>query len=129
MITVRDMREGDTQTMMRLHALQGLAYELPGADGGLWVTRKVAEEQGTPRAALLLRLTCEGFFLCEPATPRATARRFLRLFEESRRGAAEAGLDSAHAWLPPEMHHSFGAILLGRGWQENLWPSYSLRLG
>jgi len=90
----------------------------------------VENEEGKAVQALLGRLTSEAYFLEEPssASPSVRMRRFLALHSRACEEGREAGVDSVHAWLPPEVSEKFGSQLCKLGWTQYTWPVFMKRL-
>jgi hypothetical protein len=130
---IREYTDADLGALRALHAAQRLPYAFPDLANPLFLTRLVAVRDDCGArdseiiAAVFLRLTAEAYFLLDPraGSPRDRWRALLLLHEAARGDANRRGLDDAHAWLPPQVEHSFGRRLARLGWTREPWPSYS----
>ena len=128
---IRDFIPSDEMSLRRMHAAQGFGYELPDLlDPRLWITQKIlADKNGNPEKAILGRLTSETFFLDFPGENEFTRmRRFLSLYESACEDGRRCGMDSIHAWIPPELETKFGDRLERMGWTKYTWPVYMRKL-
>ena len=119
----------DEAALRRMHAGDGFEYALPNlADPRLWIARPVLEgKDGAPAMALLGRLTSEVYLLQDPAldwTPARRMRGVLRLAEAACAEGRSMGIDTCHAWLPPEIVANWGAKLERLGWRQAAWPAF-----
>lgn len=126
MILIRHYSDADNEEIKRLHAKQGLAYQLPDIDADTMLVRTVIEEnQGITHAAFL-RKTAEAYWLFDPAEGRKRdkAGRFLIIHKELNRLAKEAGFEDVHCWLPNDIAKRFEGTLFHLGWERPLWTCY-----
>ena len=129
---IREYSEGDLAALKQIHARQGFDYSFPNLDDPIFISKLVLEDgEGCVVMASLARLTCESYLLADPAagTPRQRYSRLLSLQRAAERDAFRAGLEDAHAWLPPRIAKRFGRRLEAIGWtRDDTWTPYSKRL-
>lgn len=129
---IRNYRNEDAPALKAMLAAQRFDYELPDLTDpkSLFITRLVIEKDSKPVAAVLGRLTSEAYFLENPesGTDIERARRFLILHGRAIQMGREAGIDSIHVWLPPEVQKKFGPQLESLGWEQFTWPVYERRI-
>lgn len=124
---IRAYEPKDLAALKRIHAAQGFSYELPDLSNPLHFIKLVDERDGKIVQAAFAHLTAEIYFLLDPkwATPQERHLAFLEVMDEGKKQAWHpGGLDSLHAFLPPEIERSFGKRLLHHGWKKSLWPCY-----
>jgi len=126
-VLVRKAVPSDLPEMLRMYGEMGLDYDPPNLSSPLFLLKTVAENgRGRPEMAAALRVTAETFLFVNRNDPPAhAARMFMALHEETRKLAANLGLDDVHAWVPPELEQKFGYQLKRIGWKKQLWPSFS----
>jgi hypothetical protein len=129
---VREYRDGDLDTLLRMHARQGFDYAFPDISDPIFLSKLVVEdESGRAVMASLARLTCEMYLLADPeaGSPRERYGRLLALHSGGERDLLARGLDDAHAWLPPPIAKRFGRRLAALGWiRDDAWTPYCRRL-
>jgi hypothetical protein len=127
---IRPYTDADLDALRAMHAAQGFGYPLPDLNDPLLLVRAVAEEEGKPRMAALLRLTAETYLLADPreGSPRQRWHWLLALHEATRQAAAARGLADAQAFLPPPVARAFGRRLEKFGWRRDPWPCYTRAL-
>lgn len=126
-IIVRPRRAEDSEAIRELHLRQHLSYELPSLDGE-HVYGAVLEEDGKVTHAVLLRQTCEVYWLFDPRkeTRKETLGRLLILNREMEPAAAKLGLTDAHCFLPPQLdaNKKMQRTMNHFGWQKADWICY-----
>lgn len=124
---IRPYTEADLGALRAMHSAQGFAYPLPDVADPLFLVRAVAEQDGRPRMAALLRLTAEAYLLADPRDGAPAERwRWLVALHEATRGAAAArGLADVQAFLPPRVARAFGRRLEHLGWRRDPWTCYT----
>ena len=129
-MNIRAYTDADHSALRTMHAAQAFGYALPDLDDPLLLVRAVAEDEGRPRMAALLRLTAEAYLLADPrdGTPRQRWQWLLGLHEATRRAAAARGLADVQAFLPPQVARSFGRRLANFGWHHDPWTCYTHQL-
>ena len=128
---VREYQPGDWQALRAMHQAQGFDYAFPELSDPIFLSKLVVEANGRVVMASLLRLTAEVYLLHDPraGTPRERWQWLLALHRAAEQDAYDRGLADAHCWLPPKIARSFGRRLFRLGWQEQLWSSFSKKLG
>lgn len=121
---VREYNWADFDDVSRIHRAQNLDYELPDLFSPMIIVKTVAMAGSELVGAAFLRLTSEAFLLIDPRAEKK-AHIFMALHDNARQKAAQAGLDDANAWLPPQMAEKFGYQLMRLGWRRQDWPSFS----
>jgi hypothetical protein len=126
---IREYEPRDAEFLRAMHAADPFDYALPDLANQLWITKQVLEVEGRVVMALLGRLTSEAYLLEDPAEREragrvARMRRILSLAEASAGDARSRGIDSAHAWLAPEIAGKFGPQLERMGWLPARWAAY-----
>src|SRR5271163_3470737 len=109
----REYKPEDRPALEAMHAAQGFDYEFPDVDDPrhLWITRMViTNESGRPTQAILGKLTSEAFYIedSNAHSIETRVRRFLTLQHIAENDGKQAGMDSVHIWLPPELEKTFG---------------------
>jgi len=126
---IREYRPEDLKQLQQIHREQNLGYTLPNIEDPIFLSKIVEEDNGTIRAAILLRVTSEGYLLFGPGGhPVERWRRLVALHEAARLEAIQRGLSDIHVWCPPRLEKSFGKRLGQLNWQKALWPCYVLEL-
>jgi hypothetical protein len=127
---VREYTDADLEALRTMHAAQGFAYELPDPADPLFLVRAVAEDEGRPRMAALLRLTAEAYLLADPldGSPRQRWQWLLGLHDATRQAARGRGLNDVQAFLPPRVARAFGRRLATLGWRRDPWACYTKQL-
>lgn len=122
---VRELCGKDVERLRELHAASGFPYEFPDLNRGEFtILRAVVDETDTVVQAVLVRTTCELFFIGDShwRTPQWRLQWFRVLHEEVRKACWAFGYTDAHVWLPSKIATSF-ARRLRRGfhWRDNPW--------
>ena len=127
---IREYADADIDALRAMHAAQGFAYALPDPANPLFLIRAIVEDEGRPRMAALLRLTCEAYLLADPrdGSPSQSWQWLLALHDATRQAAAARGLDDAQAFLPPRVARAFGRRLARLGWRRDAWACYTRQL-
>ncbi|MGB9405514.1 MAG: hypothetical protein WCA98_18415, partial [Candidatus Acidiferrales bacterium] len=108
---VRAYTAADLDALRAMHAAQSFDYPFPDLSDPLFLSKLVVEDgAGRAVAASLARLTCEMYFLADPAagTPRDRYESLLALHRGAETDLRARGLEDAHAWLPPRIAKRFG---------------------
>ena len=126
---IREYEPRDAAILRAMHAADAFDYVLPDPENPLWITRQVLEVDGRGVMAVLGRLTSEAYLLEDPAerersSPVSRMRRILSLAHVAEIDARSRGIDSAHAWLAPEIAEKFGPQLERMGWLPAKWAAY-----
>ncbi|MFZ0737856.1 MAG: hypothetical protein WBL70_18175 [Candidatus Acidiferrales bacterium] len=128
---VRAYTAADLDALRAMHAAQGFDYPFPDLSDPLFLSKLVVEDgAGRAVAASLARLTCEMYFLADPAagTPRDRYESLLALHRAGEADLRARGLEDAHAWLPPRIAKRFGRRLAALGWiRDDAWTPYCKR--
>jgi hypothetical protein len=132
-MNLRDYKSTDRADLEAMQRAQGFDYKLPDLnDPRLWIARRVmVDEKDRPTHAILGRLTSEAYYLNFPRkeNPITQMKRFLSMHEIACAAGKQAGLDSCHIWIPPEIKETFGPQLERLGWVEYTWATFSKQLG
>jgi hypothetical protein len=130
-IIIRPSTKKDEPRIVALHKSQGLDYDLP--DMRTIVVGSVIEEEGEITNVVLLRRTCEAYWIFDPKqTRRERLGRLFMFHKELVNSAKRAGLEDIHAWIPPEVasNVAFNNMMIEKlGWVKPLWTCYSREVG
>lgn len=127
---IRPYHSSDAAALRQMFRKQGFDYDCPDfKDPGL-ISKTVFDEGGTPKMAVLARLTAEAYLFLDAdyGTPDDKWAAFLQLHEAAREDCLKRGLDDVYCWIPPMIAKSFGRRLMRIGWGRNLWPSFNRKL-
>jgi hypothetical protein len=126
MLIARPYQAKDEAAIKELYAAQGFDYTAP--DWNEMMLSTVIEEDGKILMAGFLRPTAEAYLLLNPhdATPkRIRLGQFLIVQKELSAAAQEAGIETVHCWIPPQVAPHFGKLLQHLGWTHPLWPCFA----
>lgn len=129
LVSFRRATTEDYPLLEQMHRAQGFPYPLPPLNDRSLVEKIIAEVNGKPAYAALLRLTSEAYLLGKPDG--LTAR---EKWETIKQGndllmdcAIGAGFDDVTCSVPPLIAARFGKRLEKQlGWERNPWPHYSI---
>lgn len=130
-ITIRHYGKDDFNAVAALHAKQGLDYAMPDLDSDNMLVRVVIEDEGRITHAVLLRKTCEAYWIFDPTADRVRERlqKFFMIHKEVIPQARIAGFEDMHCWLPPHLaeRKALDGTMMRLGWSRPLWTCYNRR--
>lgn len=123
---IREYTFRDLKYLVAMHQQQGIDYELPNLNDGMFFSKLVAEADGQPQMAILSRWTTEEYLLMNPhyGTPQKRWELFRELHDYTEQDVAKKGFEDAHCWIPPVLAKRFARRLESLGWFKEPWPSY-----
>jgi hypothetical protein len=132
-VVVRDLEQGDIQTLQRIYSDSGFDYRFPDViNDPLFVVKKVVEEDGQVIQGIAVHLTADIYLWLDTTwkTPLMRLNQLKKLIHEAKQEAWSKGLDEVYCVLPPEIEKEFGPVLEHLGLvKDRPWPKYSLNLG
>ena len=122
---VRPYEARDQAQIEALKQKQGFAYDSP--DWEKMLVSCVIEADDKIQMAAFLRKTSEVYLIADrdAGRKRDQLANLLVLHREMLTPMRRVGFTDTHCWMPPEIEHNFGPLLLHLGWRKPLWPSYS----
>ena len=130
---IRECTAEDLAALRRMHANDPFDFFLPDLSDALWITKTALESEGRLVMAVVGRLTSEAYLLEDAAerervAPVVRMRRILALAEAAAADVRSRGIDSAHAWVAPQVADKFGPQLERMGWQPAKWAAFMKEL-
>ena len=129
---IRDLQPEDVPELERIHAASGLDYQLPDLTSPLFFVRKVLEDGGKIRAALVLKICAETMLLLDGKQEPQEKLTEMQLLQSSVLSEAYGkGLDEIHAAIP---EIGFDRRLIQLGWTKDrpgwhLWTRSTHEIG
>jgi hypothetical protein len=125
MIRLRPLIAEDNKVLQEIHQRQELGYPYPDTADPRYVVKIVAvDERGQVKAAGLLRITTEIFFMVDEDIAKEKKQEIFQAgLQDITEQAQMMGVDEVHAFIPPKMV-GMGKVLEEHYGFEADWPCY-----